>query len=733
MAMPDLRALREILSLWDRHRRGEILPRPFGSWRTLFGLLRDLRAWGPQDRISPETLRYWQERIAADPQSPVRFELELWFHENPGRRRTVGAGVNARVAGLGGQVISTLDLPPIRYHGVLIDLPAPRIEELLANPTVTLARLDEIMYVQPQAIAAFPVSDEAETEPHKTPGPTEDAAPTDPPIVALFDGVPLENHDRLHGRLIIDDPRDYAAASPAGTRHHGTAMASLIVHGDLQTPGQPLNRPLVVQPVMTYDAANSEETTPRDQLPLDVIYQASRRLLEGDAGAPATAPSVVVINLSVGDRNRPFAGRLSPWARLIDWLSFRHRVLFLTSAGNIRDWLAVTSYRNVTEFRAADPTDREQRILEALNSRKATRTILSPAEGLNAIAVGAWHADNYADAPTAPYLVDPFPEGGSPNVSSAIGLGYHRTIKPDLLFDGGRELVRPAEDEGHVWLAPHEGGRYAGHLVAAPDSAATGRLNVQQRIVGTSNATALLTRAAVRIFDAISETGAEVPRSHQAVLLKTLLVHGAAWGDTGQRLENLFGPPGRGFTQRRDNVARFLGYGWPDVERVLDCAAERATLFGFGDLSLGAEDDFDIPLPPSLAGVAEPRRLTLTLAWLSPVNPAHRSYRAATLEALPAGDPAFSLAVERIAGQPTHYAIGRGTVSHCIFEGQQAIAFIDNGFLRLRVVCRAQAGALDDPVPYALAVSLETGVGSGIAVYEEVRTALRAAVQIAAR
>src|SRR5260370_8012275 len=104
--MPDLRALGEILSLWDRHRRGEILPRPFGSWRTLFGLLRDLRAWGPQDRISPETLRYWQERIPADPQSPVRFGLELWFHETPGRRRTAGALVNAPVPPLQLQVIS---------------------------------------------------------------------------------------------------------------------------------------------------------------------------------------------------------------------------------------------------------------------------------------------------------------------------------------------------------------------------------------------------------------------------------------------------------------------------------------------------------------------------------------------------------------------------------------------------------------------------------------------------
>jgi hypothetical protein len=52
--------------------------------------------------------------------------------------------------------------------------------------------------------------------------------------------------------------------------------------------------------------------------------------------------------------------------------------------------------------------------------------------------------------------------------------------------------------------------------------------------------------------------------------------------------------------------------------------------------------------------------------------------------------------------------------------------------LKLRVACRAQAGALDDRVPYAVVISLETGIGSGIAVYDEVRAAVQPAVRAAA-
>jgi hypothetical protein len=479
---------------------------------------------------------------------------------------------------------------------------------------------------------------------------------------------------------------------------------------------------------MIYNAAEQAETTPPDRLPLDVIYLAVRRLLAGDDGGPASAPSVVVLNLSLGDLNRPFTGRISPWARLIDWLSFQHNVLFMVSAGNVRRWLPVPTFATRAAFNAATPELREAAIIAALDSEKASRSLLSPAEGVNGLTVGAWHADAFQNPPEAGNLTDPFPNGGLPNVSSGVGLGYRRIIKPDVLFDGGRELVRVSEDNGHVWLTVDGGGSYAGQMAAAPDAAATGRLDRQRRTVGTSNATALLTRSAVQIYDSLLEAGYEIPHTHAAVLLKALLVHGASWGKAGGHLDEVLGPAGRDWQRHRDNISRFLGYGRPDIGRVLDCTAERATLFAYGDLLQDTQDEFDIPLPPSIEGATQFRRLTTTLAWLTPVNPRHQQYRAATLEVLPNGDDNFSLAVARISGQPTHYATNRGTVSHCVFEGDSAVAFLDGGLLRLRVACRAQAGAVDERVPFALAVSLETAIGAGIAVYDEVRAAVQPAV-----
>jgi hypothetical protein len=729
MAMPDLRALQEVLRLWDIYRRGQPLPRGFAPWRTLFDMLRDLRAWGPQDRVPPETLHFWREQIAERPDEPVRFEVELWYHERAERRALANGGVEAQVRELGGQVVSSATIEQIRYSGLLIDLPPDRVRTLIEHPDVTLARLDDIMYLRPQSVAVFPEPEEGEDELVATPAAP---APAGDHIAALLDGVPVANHQLLVGRITFDDPDDFAARTPAARRAHGTSMASLIVHGDLQAGELPLARPLYVRPVMVYNPRDKGETTPPDRLPLDLIYLAVRRLIEGENREPASAPSVVVVNLSLGDLNRPFAGRISPWARLIDWLSFQYRVLFLVSAGNARSWLPVRDFPTTAAFRAAAPEDREAAVIAALDSEKATRSLLSPAEGLNAITVGAWHADEFDPAPEAFHLTDPFPNGAMPNVSSCVGLGFRRAIKPDLLFDGGRELVSASTDEGHLWLRADGGGTYSGQMSAAQDSAATGRLNLRRRTVGSSNATALLTRSAVRIYDALIEAGYEVPRTHAAVLLKALLVHGASWGEAGEKLDEALGPSEPVWQRHRDNMSRFLGYGRPEIDRVLDCAAERATLFAYGDIVQDTQDEFDIPLPPSIEGSTELRRLTTTLAWLTPVNARHQQYRSATLELMPNGDKNFSLAVGRAMDQPTSFAINRGTVSHCIFEGEGAVAFLDGGLLKLRVACRAQAGVLDDRVPFALAVSLETAVGTRIPIYDEVRAAVQTAIRATA-
>ena len=128
LAMPDVEALRQLLSLWDRWQRGEELPRGFTPWRDVFASLREIRPWGPADRLSDETIARWREGLDDDSGEMRRIEVELWFRHSAASRdaafRRV-ADVVAEATEAGGAIIDHSVIKEIGFEGALIDLPAP--------------------------------------------------------------------------------------------------------------------------------------------------------------------------------------------------------------------------------------------------------------------------------------------------------------------------------------------------------------------------------------------------------------------------------------------------------------------------------------------------------------------------------------------------------------------------------------------------------------------------------
>ena len=719
LAMPDIRALRELLRLWDTWRSERELPHGHTPWRDIFARLRDVRPWGLADRITDETIVFWRKDLGAEPSKPLRIEAELWYYEGTKHRAAAYRRMEEAVADAGGSIIDHATIKDIRYEAVLIDLPGSEIERLVAREEVHLAICDDIMFLRPQSsLDVLERGDETES------GAALGAEPPDdrPPIAALLDGVPVQNHQLLDGRLDVDDPDNLEAMSVLSERHHGTAMASLILHGDRNLGEPPISRRLHLRPVMYAPGNGNDEAPRRDRLLVDVIYLAIRRMKKGDREGEPTAPEVFLVNLSLGDPKRPFSGPMSPWAKLLDHLAERYGILFLVSAGNIQSPLPVSAFSNWTSFEDASPEERECAVLQALADNRAYRTLLSPAEALNVVTVGAWHDDAF-DGPRGAAAVDPYPDGDLPNVSSAQGLGHRRVIKPDVHLPGGREQVSFRASGETLIVAP--GGRY-GLKAAAPS--AGGERDREGLQEGTSAATALATRAAHRIFDALMDTDGgslhgDLDPRYYAVTIKAMLVHRAKWGSRVDVLDQLYGPQGKGqHSARRDNIARLLGYGFPDIEEVVSCTPHRATLLGYGTISAREAKVHRIPLPPSLERITEPRKVTVTVAWLSPVNPRHQTYRRAKLEAGAVTNLEAAAGVKRSSGQPPHTSVSRGTVFHERYEGERAVSFVDDGHVLLRIFCREQAGALDQQIRYGIAVTIEAG--EGIAVYDEIRTRL---------
>lgn len=152
------------------------------------------------------------------------------------------------------------------------------------------------------------------------------------------------------------------------------------------------------------------------------------------------------------------------------------------------------------------------------------------------------------------------------------------------------------------------------------------------------------------------------------------------------------------------------------------------TLVGAGRIGRDDAHAYSLPLPPSLATRTVERRVRTTLAWFSPVNPRHRFYRRAALKLEP-GDHLQAFGDRDDVDQ---YGARRGTVQHDVLTGTQAVPYAPGSSAELVVSCRADAGALEALVPYAVIVTVETPINAQLPIYEEVRQALRVPVSVRA-
>ena len=727
LVMSDQQALRELKRLFDLWQANPNIPfaRGLAPIRNAFIHLKAIRPWDAEDRIRDTGLREdWLMRQESG-QATVPFEAELWFRQSGEKRHQTTNYISNIVRELGGTIESEYVLEQIAYHAILGRIPAEHINSILNLQEVNLVRCDDIMQLRPIGQCAFASPNHLDQTAIFEGNPQGDL-PEGNPVVALFDGLPLAGHQLLNGRLNIDDPDGYEDGYQASERIHGTAMASLICHGDVSEPGPVLTKPIYVRPILRPNRSfpgRTLESIPENVLPVDLIHRAVHRMFVGDGQEAPVASGVRVINLSVCDRSRPFDLGMSPWARLLDWLSWEYEVLFIVSAGNHNRPLELSV--PTADFRNLTPQLVENAVIRSIALDTRHRKLLSPSETLNGLTLGSEHSD--LSGPVTPaMLIDPFIDSGRPGVISAHGPGYKRSIKPDILLPGGRQLLSERLGNAHPNATLQVNGSISppGQLVASPGPA--NELDRTLYAGGTSNSAALATRWASRLLQMIEDiraNGGDVDENHDVVLLKTLLVHGADWADVGSVYDSVLKTAANTSTFQ-DYVSRFYGYGLSNVEKVMNCTDQRVTVLGVGEVSEDHADEFVLPLPPSLSARVERRRLTITLSWLTPVNPTNQKYRIAQLWF----DPRNSLAPTRICAN--NKAVQRGTLQHEVLEGENALDFQDGDSLAIKVNCRADAGSFQFPIKYALAVTLEVAEGIDIPIYEEVQARLQIPIAI---
>ena len=736
LSFSNERGMQKLLSLFERWTKDKnSLPRGQTSWRDVFNQIKDIRRWGIKETLyETGMIERWQDDIINNPSDEdTIFQVDLFYHKDEKQRRKNENTLKQLLQYQGGEIIATIDKKEIAFHAVKAKLPTNKIRHLLGNldssntTDIQLFNFSGIMYFRPTGQNISSSDDEQNNEHAEFEElPTSDL----PSVVAILDGVPNIQHQALKNHLLIDDPDNLSATYQAGKRKHGTAMASLVIHGDLSSRTT-LSSNVYHLPVMqlkpNIDSHPNNEGFPNDVFLEDRIERAVRRIFEGEGNTPAQAPDVKIINISLGDPDRPFIHFPSPWARLLDWLSYKYNVLFCVSAGNYEGNFDVEISNS--EFSSLSNDDKHKHIIKCISRQLSQRRLLSPAESLNAVTVGALNTDESSNFQLG-NRVDLLPDKLFSPISR-FGLGFKKSIKPEIYFAGGKQLYAKPYTDNETSYRINKNNQIPGQQVAS-DSLQQGELSAVKYTCGTSNATALATHNGARIYETLSalqaDNDANIPNDLMAVLIKTLLVHGAKQDDENKRLLTEALKNNKNSRTFKNIISRYLGYGAVDIERVLACTEQRGTVLGSGKIKENKVHEYIFPIPEGLSDKKVWRRMTITLAWFSPINTNHRNLREAKLSFNPPNNGVLKINRE----DSDHNTVKKGTVQHEVLEGENQISvFQDNEVIKLHISCKKDATEkLDEEIHYGLALTLEVGEGIDISIYNQIKNRIQPTIQI---
>jgi hypothetical protein len=688
-------AMKRILVAWRAWRRDGRAGTGLAELSNLFEHLRDVRQWGPKDRLRAIDWEDYLEHRVSD--RPHLIEVELWYRRSPQIRFEAIQQISGLVEEGGGLVLATVDDPETGYLAIKCEVPDESLRQLAAG------RLDSLRVVKSSHVLYLKVEGQgllADIE-EQVGSQFEAALPTGVPRVAVLDGVPVSNHPRLAGRVQVFDPDDLASASESTVelRRHGTWMTSAVVWGDIASGDAPLEGPVVVRPVLlpSVDTIDQVEEFHPSVLVPDLMRRVFAELFSGDD------IGLTIVNVSLGDPTVPFDTLMSSWARTLDALSWQYGVLVVISAGNVGR-LHLLDHDSGSLIALAG-ADRSTAIHDAQVQGWADRRILSPAESINAITVGALHGDASNNGPYG-YTFDPHDGRADVSPISRFGGGHRRAIKPDVAAPGGRAMfTNPPTAQTFVDAAKSS---LHGVRVATPTGG-------EGQIVGTSPAAALVSRQLARLVDlAVDVSGEELGRHQRAVAAKAMLVHGARHP--------------AGLLEPDFPTAAAIGYGALVRDLSEGCASNEATLLFLGELRHRQQQDLEIPLPDGLS-TRDIKRITATVAWLSPINWRHRQYRRAQMQlAKPTG---FSSIPTSLDVSDAEASRGSSTVKHQVWELDRAIAAGVGDSLTAHVKFFGQAGGMpDEVVPYAVVLSLWVAPEAGVDVYTQVAQQVRPRVVI---
>lgn len=662
-------------------------PELAAHFESFFDAIDEFRPLQPPDRISPRLA----ELLAAAPDTEHIFDVEMWFHSDPGIRQDWIDELRDRTEALGGTWID-------RYVGERAAIVLVRVSGT-REVAEGIADLDQICLLdvvpeprlEPDELAGL---QDIERLPDEVPSPPDEA-----PVIGLIDSGIRAGHPLLRPAVVDAVALDPSFGDQGEDGHgHGTAVAGITLYGDVLS------------------AARRSAFDPQ-------FWLASVRVLD-DQGNPPLRRSLIrliaeaieylaseldcrIINLSFGIANSPYVGgKSTPLAAELDTLARRYRLLLIISAGNIDHASLIPS----AQLLAGWPrylTD-------------AGHEIIDPAQSALALTVGAV-ADGDGLTPTAAgttlgrrAVADP----PGPAPYTRRGPGVLHAIKPELVAPGGNWVYDQAT-----------GQRVRDSAVEVVSTSGAFPRQLFSTAAGTSLAAPSITHLAGRLSTAYPDLSANALRA----LLAQAAVHDPQLLDHFETFEP---------KQRERRILDLCGYGVPTWERTGQSTDNRVVLYAEDTVR---PDDFHvyrIPITECFAEVPGPRSLTVALAFDPPVRHRRFDYLAYQMEFLvvrgialadvfemaAAGieDPAAGALADYEVKQlrPTRTDRSKGTcqVAHARWTKRPKADFHDDWYLVVRSLNKWM-GTGAPPQPYAVTATIE--VERGTELYVELENEVR--------
>lgn len=414
-----------------------------------------------------------------------------------------------------------------------------------------------------------------------------------------------------------------------------------------------------------------------------------------------------IFNHSIGEEKECELVHMSSWASAIDKYSYENDILFIQSAGNIKEDKILFSIQNGVNY----PDYLEHDFARICN----------PAQSLQALTVGSISPSNYdCEDVTALGQLD------EPSAFSRSGPGIWDSIKPDIVEYGGTYALNTKNSIPKL-EKPSE------LCVRMPRKILNKKIFSQDQI-GTSFSTPMVTSIAGKLESIFPNAS--------TLLYRGLIIQSAKW------------PTWANHTKDKSQVLRRIGYGIPSLESATTNDEYRVTLYA-DNMQINANDAhiYKVPIPQNLRNIGDnfDIRIQVTLSYnANPRNTRRRikGYLSTWLEwscsrlgedyetfkkrifqtgkrdELDEGDLKWMIGSQRNYGQADNFSKTFNTI-----QKDWAIIKSSDFPEDFCLAVRAHKGWSEKfPANYALIVTFEA-VNRDLELYNEIRTAIEVEIE----